>query len=254
MKLMNEMGYLFVRGLKQSTRQRAALIPSLFIPCFFFIITSAAFASVAKLPGFTAGSYLHFYAPAAILMSIFFSSGDAGIDLVVDITSGYLDKLMISPIHHIAIIVGKLFAVGVRSSIQTTLVIALILIAGGRITTGILGLLTILLLGALFGIAWSAIGMSIALLTRNQRATQSSFILFFPFTFITTSQMPLNLLHGWYHTAVQINPVTYVLEAIRTLTNTGWDMESLGTGFIVAICTGIFTISLAMRSFRRVAS
>src|ERR1051326_2668042 len=242
MRLLNEIGYLFVRGLKQSTRPRAALIPSLFMPCFFFIITSAAFASVAKLPGFTAGSYLQFYAPAAILMSIFFSSGDAGIDLVVDITSGYLDKLMISPIHHIAIIVGKLLAVGLRASVQTTIVIVIILLAGGRIVTGLPGFITILLLGALFGIAWSAIGMSIALITRNQRATQSSFILFFPFTFITTSQMPPNLLHGWYHMAVQINPVTYVLEAIRTLTNTGWDMRAIGTGFVVALCTGVFTI------------
>jgi ABC-2 type transport system permease protein len=254
MKLFNEIGYLFVRGLKQSTRPTAALIPSLFMPAFFFIISSAAFSSVARLPGFTAGSYLQFYAPAAILMSIFFSSGDAGIDLVVDITSGYLDKLMISPIHHIAIIIGKLLAVGLRSSVQTTIVIVIILLAGGRIETGVLGFVTILLLGALFGIAWSAIGMIIALTTRNQRATQSSFILFFPFTFITTSQMPLNLLHGWYHMAVQINPVTYVLEAIRELTNSGWDMHIIGTGFLVAIGTGFFTITLAMRSFRRVAA
>src|SRR5262249_54350131 len=113
------------------------------------------------------------------------------------------------------------------------------------------GFITILLLGALFGIAWSAIGMTIALRTRNQRATQSSFILFFPFTFITTSQMPLDLLRGWYRFAVQINPVTYVLEAIRTLTSTGWDLNVVGTGFLVAIGTGIFTISLAMASFRR---
>ena len=254
MKLLNEIGFLFVRGLKQSTRPTAALIPSLFMPAFFFIISSAAFSSVAQLPGFTASSYLQFYAPAAILMSIFFSSGDAGIDLVVDITSGYLDKLMISPIHHIAIIIGKLLAVGLRASVQTTIVIVIILLAGGRIQTGFLGFLTILLLGGLFGIAWSAIGMSIALITRNQRATQSSFILFFPLTFITTSQMPLNLLHGWYQFAVQINPVTYVLEAIRTLTNTGWELRTIGTGFIVAICTGIFTISLAMRSFRRIAA
>jgi len=251
MRLFQEIGYLFVRGLKQSTRPRAALIPSLFMPAFFFIITSAAFSSVAQLPGFTSSSYLQFYAPAAILMSIFFSSGDAGIDLVVDITSGYLDKLMIAPIHHVAIIVGKLLATGVRASVQTSLVIAIILLFGGRIATGPLGLVVILLLGALFGIAWSAIGMSIALLTRNQRATQSSFILFFPFTFITTSQMPLNLLDGWYRVAVQINPVTYVLEAIRTLTNDGWEMRSIGIGFLVALGTGACTIALAMYSFRR---
>src|ERR1051325_2640440 len=133
MTIFNEIGYLFVRGLKQSTRPTAALIPSLFMPAFFFIISSAAFSSVARLPGFTAGGYLQFYAPAAILMSIFFSSGGAGIDLVGDIPSGYLDKLMISPIHHIAIIIGKLLAVGLRASVQTTIVIVIILLAGGRI-------------------------------------------------------------------------------------------------------------------------
>src|ERR1051325_5102598 len=131
MTIFNEIGYLFVRGLKQSTRPRAALIPSLFMPAFFFIISSAAFSSVARLPGFNASSYLQFYAPAAILMSIFFSSGDAGIDLVVDITSGYLDKLMIAPVHHVAIILGKLLAVGLRSSVQSILVIAIIFLAGG---------------------------------------------------------------------------------------------------------------------------
>ena len=68
MKLLNEIGYLFVRGLKQSTRPTAALIPSLFMPAFFFIISSAAFSSVANLPGFNSSSYLQFYAPAAILI------------------------------------------------------------------------------------------------------------------------------------------------------------------------------------------
>jgi ABC-2 type transport system permease protein len=251
MRLLTEIGYLFVRGLKQSTRPTAAIIPSLFMPAFFFIINSSAFAALTHLPGFNSSSYLAFYAPVAILMAIFFSSGDAGIDLVVDITSGYLDKLMIAPIHHIAVVIGKLLAVGLRAAVQTTIVIAIILLSGGTLVTGLAGFLVILLLGALFGMAWSAIGMSIALLTRNQRATQSSFILFFPFTFITTSQLPLHLLHGWYRIAVQVNPVTYILEAIRALTSAGWQWEIIGRGFLVAVVTGVVTISCVMISFRR---
>ena len=119
-------------------------------------------------------------------MSIFFSSGDAGIDLVVDITSGYLDKLMIAPIHHLAIVIGKLLAVGLRSAVQTSIVIAIILLTGGTLVTGIGGFFLILALASLFGMAWSAIGMSIALISRNQRTTQSAFILFFPFTGVQT--------------------------------------------------------------------
>lgn len=251
MRLFQEIGYLFIRGLKQSMRPTAALLPSLFMPAFFFIINSAAFSAVSRLPGFGSASYLTFYAPVAILMAIFFSSGDAGIDLVVDITSGYFDKLMIAPIHHVAIIIGKLLAVGLRSAVQASIVTVIILLFGGRIVAGPAGFLVILLLGGLFGMAWSCVGMIIALRTRNQRATQSSFILFFPFTFITTSQLPLDLLHGWYRVAVQLNPVTYVLEALRALTSAGWEWDVIGRGFLVAIVTGVVTVSLAMTSFRR---
>jgi ABC-2 type transport system permease protein len=249
--IFNEIGYLFVRGLKQSMRPTAAMIPSLFMPAFFFVINSAAFSALTHLPGFQSKSYLVFYAPVAILMAIFFSSGDAGIDLVVDITSGYFDKLMIAPIHHLAIVVGKLLAVGLRAAVQTSIVIIIILLSGGTIVTGLPGFIVILLIGGLFGMAWSAIGMSIALNTKNQRATQSSFILFFPFTFITTSQLPLSLLHGWYRTAVQINPVTYILEAIRALTSSGWNWDVIDKGFGVAILTGVITISFVMFSFKR---
>ena len=251
MRLFYEIGYLFVRGLKQSMRPTAAMIPSLFMPAFFFIINSAAFAGLTLLPGFGSRSYLVFYAPVAVLMAIFFSSGDAGIDMVVDITSGYFDKLMIAPIHHVAIVIGKLLAVGLRASVQTSIVIAIVLLSGGTLVTGFAGFLVILALGSLFGMAWSAIGMSIALLTRNQRATQSSFILFFPFTFITTSQLPLHLLHGWYRVAVQLNPATYILEALRALTNTGWQWDVIGRGFVVALVTGLVTITCVVFRFRR---
>src|SRR6185436_18310008 len=148
MRLFQEIRYLFVRGLKQSMRPTAAMIPSLFMPAFFFIINSAAFSAVSNLPGFKSDSYLTFYAPVAILMAIFFSSGDAGIDLVVDITSGYFDKLMVAPIHHVAIIIGKLLAVGLRAAVQTSIVIVIILLSGGTIVTGPAGFLVILLLGA----------------------------------------------------------------------------------------------------------
>lgn len=250
-RFFKELGYLFVRGLKQSMRPPAALIPSLMMPAFFFIVNTAGFASLNNLPGFGGGSYLAFYAPVAILMAIFFSSGDAGIDLVLDISTGYFDKLLIVPIHHVAIVVGKLIAIGLRAMVQASLVILLILLFGGRFATGIPGLLVILLLGGLFGMAWSAIGMSIALITKNQRTTQSTFLLFFPLIFITTAQLPLNLLHGWYKVAVQINPVTYILEAIRSLTAVGWDGHALFIGFLTAIVTGIITISWVMVSFRR---
>ena len=249
-----EVYYLFIRGLKQSLRPTAALIPSLLMPAFFLIVFSSAFSNLKGLPGFGDQSYLVFYAPVAILQAIFFSSGDAGIDLVVDITSGYFDKLLIAPIRQISIIIGKLIAVGVRSTVQASIVIVLILLLGGRIATGFPGFLVIILLGGFFGMAWSCVGMIIALLTKNQRATQSSFTLFFPFTFITTAQLPLSLLSGWYKVAVEINPVTYLLEAFRALTTVGWEWDVIGKGFLMAAIVAAITMTGAVLSFKKVTS
>ena len=111
-RFLEQTGFLFVRGLKQSLRPWPALIPSFVLPLFFLVVYAGAFANLQKLPGFDAGSYLIFYAPVAILQAIFFSSGDAGIDLVVDITSGYFDRLKIAPIHPMSFLLGKLLAVG----------------------------------------------------------------------------------------------------------------------------------------------
>jgi len=250
MNIVQETGYLFVRGLKQSLRPTAALLPSLIMPAFFLLVFTQGFASVgSQLAG---GSYLVFYAPVAILQAIFFSSGDAGIDMVVDITSGYFDKLLIAPIHHVSIVVGKLFGVAVRAAVQAAIVMVILLLIGVHFATGPAGMLLILLLGALFGMAWSGIGITIALLTKNQRTTQSSFILFFPFTFITTAQLPLNQLHGWYRTLVELNPVTNVLEAIRTLATSGWHWDIISRGFWTALIVGVITVGMALLSFRRV--
>ena len=138
-----------------------------------------------------------------------------------------------------------------RVVVQVLLVIVAIMLMGGRFTTGWAGLPLLLLLSALFGMAWSGVGLTIALLTRNQRATQSAFVLFFPFSFVTTAQLPLHLLSGWYRTAVILNPVTYILEALRALTTYGWQWHTIGTGFIVATAIAVATLSAATYAFNR---
>ena len=253
LQLLREIKYMFIRGLKQSMRPVAALIPSLIMPSFFLIVNSAAGHNIPHgMTGFNNVPYFKWYAPVAILQAIFFSSGDAGIDLVVDITSGYFDKLLIAPIHHIAIIIGKLLGVGVRVSVQTSLVVFIYLLMGGHIAAGVLGFVLIILLAALFGMAWSGVGMTIALRTKNQRATQSAFILFFPFTFITTALVPASDLSGWYRFAAVHNPVTNVLEAIRSLVVWGLDAKVLEIGFLTAFCVAVLTITAVMLSFKKV--
>ncbi|MBI1730167.1 ABC transporter permease [Candidatus Acetothermia bacterium] len=242
---------LFVRGFKQCLRPYAALMPEFVIPIFFFIVSSSAFSGLRNLPGFTFESYMQFYAPVALLTSIFVSSGSTGIEVVTDISSGYMDRLFLAPIKRWHIVFAKLAAVGVKSALLTGFMMILILIFGAPFQGGLIGMAFVLLFAFIFGMGWSGIGLLLAFTTKNPRVVQSAFIFFFPFSFITTAQLPLDLLEGWYKTAVQINPVTYILEGMRAVLTRGEIGATLFTGLAVAVGFAVVTLSIATLAFQR---
>ena len=187
--------YLAIRCTKQIWRPLMALIPSLFIPLFFFVVNSASLQSFSKVEGFPEGvSYRDFIAPIALFTAVFFSAGNAGIELVLDISSGYFKKLLIMPINRLAIVFGRLTEVAVQAVMQGMIVLVLLLVVGVQFKTGVLGILAIFALLILFAMAWSCVGMIAALRTQNARLVQSLFVLVFPFLYLTTSQAPMNLL------------------------------------------------------------
>lgn len=248
-------GNLFVRALKQSTRPLAAILPSFFMPFFFFIVNSAGFQKLVNLPGFESSSYLAFYAPVALLMAVFFTSGDAGFELMLDITSGYFEKLLLTPTPRLSILLPRIVAMGLRAIAQAAIMMVLLLLFGATFKGGIIGILLIFALIMLFGMGWSGIGLTMAAITKNPRVLQSSFILVFPLTFMTTAQLPLNLLSGWYKVAVQINPITQILEGVRAIMTRG-DIYShqVLNAFIVVIVLLIITTTASILSFRRMAN
>src|SRR5882757_4077393 len=127
--------YLSIRSIKQIWRPLLALIPSLFIPIFFFVVNSASLSAFAKVPGFPNVSYRDFIAPIALFTAVFFSAGNAGIELVQDISSGYFKKLMIMPINKLTIILGRLTEVAFQAVFQGMIVLVLLLAVGVRIHT-----------------------------------------------------------------------------------------------------------------------
>lgn len=242
---------LLVRGFKQALRPYLALMPEFVIPIFYFVVNSSAFQKVVALPGFNSSSYLQFYAPVALLVSIFMSSGSTGLETVTDISTGFMDRIFLAPVNRWYIVISKLVAVGFKTILELVIMIVFLVLFGAQFHGGVLGFFLIFLLAFIFAIAWSGIGLSLAFITKNPRILQSAFIFFFPFSFITTSQLPLNLLSGWYKTAVEINPVTYILEAIRSILTNGQIGYAVLIGFIVAICFAFITLMVAFWSFKR---
>ncbi len=244
--------YLSIRSIKQIWRPLLALIPSLFIPIFFFLVNSASLSSFARVPGFPANvSYRDFIAPIALFSAVFFSSGNAGIELVQDISNGYFKKLIIMPIHRLTIILGKLTEVAVHAVFQGMIVLVLLMAVGVRIHSGFFGLLAIFALLILFSMGWSCVSMIFALRTQNARLVQSMFVIVFPFLYLTTSQAPKNLLPGTFAAIATYNPVTYVIEGVRALVLTDFSNPSVYKGFLIAGAMFFVMISITLASFQK---
>jgi len=243
--------YLSIRNIKLIWRPLLALLPPFFMPIFFFAVNSVSLSSFAKVPGFPDVSYKDFIAPVAMFTAIFFSAGNAGIELVQDIQSGYFKKLVIMPINRLAIVLAKLTEIAVQSFGQGLVMLVLLLIWGVKFKTGLLGVLTIFGILVLFAMAWSCLGMIFALRTQNARLVQSMFILVFPLLYLTTSQSPRELLPATFARVTDFNPVTYIIEGIRSLVIRGWDGPDIGYAFLAAGGMFVVFVTLTLLSFRK---
>jgi ABC-2 type transport system permease protein len=239
------------RNLVTIARTPSALLPPLAISIFFLIIYESTLGRAAGfLPGLSDNSYLGFILPLSIVSSALAGSGIAAQNLVRDIESGYFDKLLLTPVSRTALLLGPILAGAIILGFQAVIVIGVALLLGLESATGLAGLLAVIGLAILLGTGFAGFTVSAALGSGNAAATQGAGFLFFPLTFLTASFVPLELLDGWLKTAAQLNPITYVLTAMRTTLNSGWDQTAMWQGILACLFLGIAMYALAVYALR----
>ncbi len=236
------------RSIRGLLREPESFIPALIIPLFFFVVQLGALGKVAER-AFGISNYAAFQLPVAVLFAAANTSG--GNALVLDIANGYWDKLSLTPVHRSAMVIGTLLGEVFAVIGYSVLLIAFGWVIGVRFDgpepLGALGLLS---LTVLFGLGFAAISVAVALATGSVRATQSTFLVFFPLLFLTPGTLPRDLMTGWFKTAVAINPVTYVLEAARSFI---FDVKGpvIFKGLLACLGFCAFTFLLTVLAFRR---
>ena len=237
---------LVVRSLTSLLRTPEALLPPVAISIFFLIIYQSTLGKAAGfIPGI-GGSYLGFILPLSIVSGSLSGSGIAAQNLVRDIERGYFDKLLLTPVRRAALLLAPILAGAVILGIQAAIVVGVGLLLGLKPVTGFAGILAVIGLGVLLGIGFSGFTVSAALGSGSAAATQGASFLFFPLTFLAPTFVPLSLLSGWLAVAAKINPITYVLEAMRSLLNTGWDGKAIGTSIIACLILAAAMYALAV--------
>ena len=249
---MSQAWMLARRALRESWRTPEALVPTLFIPLFFLVVNVGQAGKIfpAESTEFLKGQgYGAFQLPASPLLAASF--GTAALFLVEDIEGGYFDKLRATPVSRTALVLGRLIAEGVKGLLIATLIVLLGLVFGISIASGVLGFVLLVLLTALWTIVFAGFMQLIALKTRSAAATNSAGLIFFPLLFLTPNFVPRDLLTRPMEIAATCNPVTYVMEAMRSLILVDLEWDTILLGFGVVAVAGAIMLALNVRVIQR---
>lgn len=237
------------RALRGIPREPESFIPALFIPAFFFIVNIGALEDLTEAFPITEDfNYRSFQLPTAIIFAVTGISRAPG--LVTDIQSGYFNRLLLSPARRLPLLLGLMVADFALVVFLCIPVVLLGLAVGVSFGTGPLGFLLFILIGALWGLSFTGFPYAIALKTANPGAVASSFILFFPFAFLTSSTVPLENLTPWMRNIARFNPITYVLEAMRSLLEDDWDFADIGKGLLAIVILGAISQFMALSALK----
>ncbi len=250
--LATQIGVLARRSMLKTLRQPFQMFPIVFFPLILLAVNASGLKAATRLPGFPTHSYVSFAIAVAFIQGGMFALINTGTNLAEDIESGFFERLALTPLRRVSLISGLLVGVGVLGVLQSAVYVLMALVAGAHLEAGLGGALVILALGALTAMGFGALGCAAALKTGSGEAVQGLFPLFFVFIFLSSSNLPRNLLRtGWFHTVATWNPISYLIEGFRSLFITGWDSTALWRSFAVAaglIVLALLAVAGALRS------
>jgi ABC-2 type transport system permease protein len=246
---LEQIGLVGWRSIRRTLRQPALIVPTLVFPLFLLAVNASGLSSVTKLPGFPADSYLDFAITVAFMQGALFASITAGTELATDIDTGFLNRLQLTPLQRIAILVGQTAGATTLALIGAVVYLVVGLTAGVHIKAGVGGALVLLAYAVFVAIAFSGIGAIMGARTGSPEAVQGVFPLIFSLFFLSSMSLPRNLITiDWFRTVATWNPVSYLIEGLRSLVITGWDATALLRGLGVGVAILVLSFWAADRA------
>jgi ABC-2 type transport system permease protein len=249
--LAAQVGALASRGIVRTVRQPAMVIPPLLFPTALMAVNAAGLDSATRLPGFPSESFLAFALAVPFIQGALFATMNAGTELARDVQIGFLNRLQLTPMRGSALLAGQLGGVVVYGLVQALFYVVVGITAGVDFAAGPAGVLVLLAFALLVTLGFGALGAALALRTGTGEAVQGMFPLLFVFLFISSMNMPRNLIEAdWFRLLATLNPVSYLIECVRSLIIIGWDGQALALGFGVAVLIAIASLAFASYALR----
>ena len=239
------------RSVVRTLRQPANVVFPLVFPLLLLAVNAGGLDSATRLPGFPTDSFVAFALAVPFIQGALFATMNAGTDLARDIQTGFLNRLSLTPMRGIAVLAGQLGGVVTMGLVQAIVYVTVGLAVGVDFASGPLGVLVLLLFSVVVSIGFAALGAFAALRTGSGEAVQGIFPVFFVFLFLSSINLPRNLIETtWFRDVATVNPVSYLIECVRSLIISGWDGQALGLGFGIAAVICLVALALAGMALR----
>ncbi len=234
--LLAQVGEMARRSITQTLRQPALIVPPILFPLALLAVNVGGLDAATKLPGFPTDSYLDFAIAIPFMQGALFAAINAGSSLARDVETGFLKRLALTPMRRAALLLGNLGGVMTVAALSSLIYLVVGFAAGLEVKAGVGGVVVLIALAFLVALAFASLGALVGLRAGSGEAVQGLFPVFFVFLFLSSQALPRPLIEQeWFRTIATWNPVSYLLEGIRSVVITGWDGEALWRGFAIAL-------------------
>ena len=212
------------RWVKRLSREKFSMLFTLVQPMLFWLIFfGSLFQRAADVQVVQAPNYISFLAAGVVVMTVLNNGLAGGVDLLFDKENGFLERLMATPIRRSSVILSRFLFVMAITAMQILVILGVAFFFDVHPETGILGIAMILFIGMLFGVGLTAISMAMAFSVKSHGDFFSVLgFLSLPMIFLSSALVPLSAMPGWMQALASLNPMTWVIDAVRPLILTGW--------------------------------
>lgn len=245
-QLWREHRALLGRWLARLRREPFAIVGTVVQPVIWLLLFGHLLSRMAEQAAIPGGDYLRFMTAGAVVMTIFNASIAGGVELLFDRESGLLVRLFAAPVHRISFVTSRFMYVVGLSCVQSLFILGTAFAFGVRFESGLAGVGASLVIGALFGAGITSLSMALAFALKNH-ADFFTIIGFagLPLTFVSSALVPVSLMPDWLQAMARLNPMTYAIDAVRSLGLDGWSWSLLGraTGALVLFDLGCLALA-----------
>lgn len=251
--MLRQTAALAWRSVVTTLRIPQSWFPALFFPLMLLAIFTASFSNAPKfVPNFPeVPGFLDFAVAGSVLQGVLIAGTGAGAAFAADMESGFFDRLVASPVSRWAILIGRLGASVAQGVVQALLFLGIAVAFGARIKGGVSGLLILVLFAILLAAAIGGLGVILALRTGSGEAVQGTFPLFFVLLFFSSAFFPRETMSGVYKSIADANPISYIVEGMRSQIIDGSDTHKTLVGLAFALGFAVLSVGISAMTYRR---